>query len=236
MKIEDALIRVVDCETTGIDPKEHRVIEVAYADLDYKMGIIGSGSSLIDPEMEIPISSMVVHHITNKMVKGAPKLEEVWPNFKEGNFHAMAAHNAQFDFAFLKTEMPAICTLRLARHLWPGLESYKNQYMRYYLGIEEVDSDVPMHRAMGDTTVTALILQKMLKLAVEEKGIGDLEELIEWANAPVLMETCRFGKHYGKKWSEIPIDYLQWMKTNNVRMDDGDIAHTIEHYLKQPRS
>jgi len=92
-----------------------------------------------------------------------------------------------------------------------------------------------MHRAMGDTTVTALILQKMLRIAVEEKGIGDLERLIEWANEPVLLETCRFGKHYGQKWSEVPTDYLQWMKTNNVRMEDRDIARTVEHYLKQPR-
>jgi exodeoxyribonuclease X len=231
MKIKDAIIRVVDCETTGINPKEDKVIEVARVDMDYESGIIASSSSLIDPGVDIPISSMVVHHITNKMVEGAPKIEDVWPEFGEGNFHAMAAHNAKFDFAFLKTDAPTICTMRLARHLWPGLESYKNQYLRYYLGIEGVGADVPMHRAMGDTTVTALALHKMLRIAVEEKGFGELERLIEWANEPVLLETCRFGKHYGKKWSEVPKDYLQWMKRENVRMDDVDVAHTIEHYL-----
>ncbi|MBN2121782.1 DNA polymerase III subunit epsilon [Candidatus Micrarchaeota archaeon] len=231
MKIKDAIIRVVDCETTGLNPKEDRVIEVARVDMNYESGIVDSSSSLIDPERDIPIGSMVVHHITNKMVEGAPKLEEVWPGFREGNFHAMAAHNAEFDFAFLKTDAPYLCTMRLAQHLWPGLESYKNQYLRYYLGIEEVGADVPMHRAMGDTTVTALILHRMLKIVVEEKGIGDLERLIEWANEPVLLDKCWFGKHYGQKWSEVPKDYLRWMKTNNVRMDDANMAHTVEHYL-----
>lgn len=231
MRIEDTLIRVIDCETTGIDPAEHRVIEVAYADLDYNRGIIGSGSSLVNPGMEIPISSMVVHHITNRMVEGAPSLEDVWPKMREGEFHAMAAHNAEFDFAFLETDAPKLCTLRLSRHLWPNLESHSNQYLRYYLGIDEVGADVPMHRAMGDAAVTALIMRKMLKIAVEERGISSLEKLIEWSSKPVLLETCGFGMHKGSKWSEVPKSYLRWMKDKDVRMDDVDMAHTVEHYL-----
>jgi exodeoxyribonuclease X len=231
LEIKDAVFRVVDCETTGTNPEEDRVIEVASVDINYAGEILGSSSSLINPGREIPIRSMVVHHITNRMVEGAPKLEDVWPKLREGSFHAMAAHNAQFDFAFLETDSPKLCTLRLARHLWPELESHSNQYLRYYLGIEEVGADVPMHRAVGDATVTALAMRKMLKIAVEEKGMGSLEKLIEWSNGPVLLDKCWFGKHRGSKWGDVPKDYLRWMRANNVRMDDADIAHTVEHYL-----
>ncbi len=203
-------------------------------DLNYSEGILDSKCSLINPEMEIPIASMAVHHITNEMVKEAPKMEDVWPSFQEGEFQAMAAHNAQFDFSFLKTEMPTLCTFRLARHLWPELESHKNQHLRYYLKVD-VDSDMPMHRALGDATVSALALQKMLKIAIEEKEVNELEGLIKWIQEPVLLNTCWFGKHRGQKWAGVPIDYLQWMKKNNVQMDDVDIAHTVNHYLEQLR-
>jgi exodeoxyribonuclease X len=234
MKITDAIIRVVDCETTGLDPTEHKVIEIACVDMTYSKGIADSISSFINPEREIPLSSMAVHHITNEMVKDAPTIDAIWPSLRDGRgaFDALAAHNTKFDFSFLKTTSPTLCSFRLARHLWPNLESHSNQYLRYYLKVD-VAPEVPMHRALGDATVTALTLQKMLKVVVEEKGVNDLDALTKLVEQPLLLGTCRFGKHNGQKWFDIPIDYLRWMKENRVRMDDIDIAHTVDYYLQQ---
>ena len=234
MDLQEAVIRVVDCETTGMDPATSRVVEVAYADLNYRRGIIGSASSFINPGCKIPFDAMAIHHITDKMVEGAPRLDAVWPSFQNGSFHTMAAHNAPFDFSFLKAPPSVLCTLRLARHLWPDLESHKNQYLRYYLGVE-VASDVLIHRALGDAIVTALVLQKMMGIVIEKGGIHDLETLIAWSNEPVLLGTCWFGnKHRGRKWSEVPLDYLQWMKEKVTDMD-ADTKYTVEQYLKQTK-
>lgn len=230
MKIKDAVIRVVDCETTGLEPKEHKVTEIACVDMNYDNGIISSTSSLINPEREIPITAMVIHHITDEMVKDAPKIEMVWPSMQEGNIHVMAAHNAKYDFSFLKTDKPILCSLRLARHLWPDLESHSNQYLRYYLKVK-VNPEIPIHRALGDATITALILQKMMKIVVTEKGIDDIDALIKWIEEPVLLNICRFGnKHKGQKWSDVPRDYLQWMK-EKVNDMDIDTGYTVDYYL-----
>lgn len=230
MKIEDAIIRVVDCETTGLDPKEHKVVEIACVDMSYKDGILNSTSQLINPKCDIPISAMAVHHITKDMVKEAPDMNDIWPNLKTGSFHAFAAHNAKFDFSFLDAELPKICSLRLAKHLWPNLESHTNQYLRYYLGAE-VDPNIPIHRALGDATVTAEVLRRMLGIAVNEHGISEVEELISWIEKPVLLGTCMFGsKHRGEKWADVPKSYLRWMKEKVTDMDE-DTAHTVEYYL-----
>jgi len=230
MKIKDAIIRVVDCETTGLEPKEHKVTEIAYVDMNYNDGIIRSVSSLINPEREIPIIAMAIHHITDEMVKDAPKIESIWPSMLEGDIQAMAAHNAPFDFSFLKTDKPILCSLRLARHLWPDLESHSNQYLRYYLKVN-VSPEIPLHRALGDATVTALILQKMMKIVITEKGIEDIDALIKWIDEPVLLNICRFGnKHRGQRWSEVPREYLQWMK-DKVNDMDVDTKHTVDYYL-----
>lgn len=236
-KITESIIRVADCETTGFDPKEHRVVEIACCDVTLADGIIDGATSLVNPEREIPIDVKAIHHITEEMVAGAPLFDAIWPSLREGGDHgseiaAFCAHNAEFDFAFLPVDThPKLCTLRVARHFWPDIEQHKNQYLRYYLGVK-VNPDMVTHRALGDATVTALNLQVMLKVAVEEKGFVNIEDLIEFTNRPVLLKTCRFGKaHYDKKWSEVPKSYLAWMK-QNVNDMDIDTAHTVAHYSK----
>lgn len=236
MKLCDAIIRVTDCETTGFDPKEHRVVEIAVVDMNLTEGVIDGATSLVNPKMEIPIEVMAIHHITNEMVQGAPLFDTIWPSLRDGGEHGdnlacYAAHNAAFDFAFLDTAGGLeMCTLRIARHFWPGIDQHKNQYLRYYLGVK-VPESMPIHRALGDATVTALNLQVMLKVAIEEKGIETVDQLITFTNRPVLLTTCRFGnKHRDIPWAKVPKSYLSWMKREVTDMDI-DLAHTVEHYL-----
>lgn len=236
--IKDAIFRVADCETTGFDPKEHRVVEVATVDLTLADGIIDGATSLVNPMMQIPIDVMAIHHITNEMVAESPFFDTIWPMIRDGgvngeNIAAFVAHNAEFDFSFLPVvNLNKLCTLRVARHFWPDIDQHKNQYLRYYLGIK-VNPDMAIHRALGDATITALNLQVMLKVATEEKGFVNVEDLIEFTERPVLLKTCRFGKkHYGDKWADLPKSYLTWMKGNVTDMDI-DTAHTVDFYSKK---
>ncbi|HNA61850.1 MAG TPA: exonuclease domain-containing protein, partial [Rhabdochlamydiaceae bacterium] len=69
----------LDCETTGLDPKTDRIIEVALTTFDFS-GNIESYETLVDPECLISEASQAIHHISQEMVQGKPKIHEVLPN------------------------------------------------------------------------------------------------------------------------------------------------------------
>lgn len=57
-----------------------------------------------------------------------------------------------------------------------------------------------------------------------------IEEMVRWSSGPALLAKVGFGKHRGKRWSEVPVDYLQWLIKSD--MDDRDVRATAKHYLK----
>jgi DNA polymerase III epsilon subunit-like protein len=130
-----------------------------------------------------------------------------------------------------------LCTLRLARKLWPGLPKYSNQYLRYALGLEVPEAEgLPAHEALADALVTSRLLLHELEI-IRTRAVPDLPpletaaELIAWADAPNLLGICQFGnKHRGTPWSRVPKDYLQWMR-REVRDMDPDLRYTVEYYL-----
>jgi exodeoxyribonuclease X len=181
-----------------------------------------------------------VHHITDRHVRNAPPLAKVLPTFQGADFDAYVAHNAAFDFGFLPAAgRPVLCTLRLAKKLWPGLPRHGNQYLRYALNLEVPEAEgLPAHEALADALVTAHLLLNELEAIRTQSvpGLPPLEtlhDLIAWADAPNLLGVCQFGnKHRGTPWSQVPKDYLQWMK-REVRDMDPDTRYTVEYYLRQ---
>jgi DNA polymerase-3 subunit epsilon len=103
------------------------------------------------------------------MVEEAPAFEtvaeEIMNWLKDRIF---VAHNAQFDFSFLKKEFGGaginwqtkkLCTVRLSRKIIPGLESYSLGRLAESLGIKIPDR----HRAGGDAQATARIFSLLLQ-------------------------------------------------------------------------
>ena len=92
--------------------------------------------------------------------------------------------------------------------------------------------------ALADALVTAHLLLNELEAIRTQSvpGLPPLEtlhDLIAWADAPNLLGVCQFGnKHRGTPWSQVPKDYLQWMK-REVRDMDPDTRYTVEYYLRQ---
>ncbi len=67
----------IDVETTGLDPSEHRVVDIAAVGVCIVDPATGSQdawqplySSLVDPERDIPAAASAVHHLTAKDVAG----------------------------------------------------------------------------------------------------------------------------------------------------------------------
>ena len=160
---------VVDVETTGAAPAKSRVIEVAIVRFDGQQ-IVDQFSSLVHPECSIPEWISRLTGITNTMVQDAPKFYEVAKKIVElTNDCVFVAHNARFDYSFIKKEFAelgytfrkdTLCTVALSRKLMPGLSSYRLGALTDHLQIEHTSK----HRALGDTLATTELLSHLLQV------------------------------------------------------------------------
>jgi exodeoxyribonuclease X len=64
---------------------------------------------------------------------------------------------------------------------------------------------VSSDRAKPDAYVTAWVLRNLL-------GAASLDDLIAWSRQPKLYPKLTFGRHCGEQWSDVPADYLQWLR------------------------
>lgn len=159
---------VVDIETTGGYAGNHRITEIAIVHHD-GTDVTGQFQTLINPARNIPSFITDLTGITNEMVSDAPLFEEVADEILghlEGRI--FVAHNAQFDFGFLKREFEVcgiawtpkrLCTVRLGRKIVPGLKSYSLGLLAQHLGIRIENR----HRAIGDAVATASIFSSLLR-------------------------------------------------------------------------
>ncbi|MFD2445828.1 ATP-dependent DNA helicase DinG [Bacillus sp. CGMCC 1.16607] len=160
---------VIDLETTGNSPKKgDRIIQFAAVIIENGQ-IVDTFSSLVNPNMPIPIFIEELTGINDDMVTHAPFFEELAPKIqillKDAYF---VAHNVLFDLSFLQEELvlanqegffgSVIDTVEMARFLYPTMDSYKLNDLAIQFGFEH---DRP-HQADSDALVTAKILLHFL--------------------------------------------------------------------------
>jgi DNA polymerase-3 subunit epsilon len=165
-------ITVFDIETTGLDhAKGHRIVEIAGVRVED--GVIlreKTFSSFVNPEREIPWEAKQVNKITDEMVKDAPLIDTVLPQFLEfAAGTALVAHNAEFDFGFLEhekqfcwgfTDLPeCFCTMRLSKAVHPKEMRHSLDLVCSRYGIV---LPTERHRALADAIIAAEALQKLL--------------------------------------------------------------------------
>lgn len=207
------LIRVIDTETTGIDdPAE--MVEIGWTDVrlfpDGWQIERGPESVLVNPGILIGFPAMSVHHIRQEEAELAGADPDAIRAEIVKGVDIVCSHNWQFDSRFLKTRLPAICTLKCARTIWPDLQGHSNGSIKYELGLVPHDDEraQPSHRAGPDTWVTAHILLKLLETHT-------VEHLIDISANPIrLLRFPGGNKHRGKPFSEIARSdpgYLRWV-------------------------
>ncbi|MDF1741073.1 MAG: exonuclease domain-containing protein [Verrucomicrobiales bacterium] len=166
---------VVDIETTGGNAKWNRVTEIGAVKI--RNGeVIDKWQTLINPERSIPWRIVDLTGITDEMVAEAPIFARVADEFEAFMGEAVfVAHNAKFDYSFLKEEFarlergfyyPTLCTVVASRRYFPGLKSYGLSKLCTHFEIE-LESH---HRALCDAQATAEILMR-----INEKRIQQIE-------------------------------------------------------------
>ncbi|GGI25770.1 exonuclease domain-containing protein [Pedobacter mendelii] len=156
------LYAIVDIETTGGHASANGITEVAINIHDGNE-VVERYSTLINPQINIPIYITALTGIDNEMVKSAPTFAEVALQiYQLLNGKVFVAHNVNFDYSFLKYHLAAagydlqckkLCTVRMSRKVFPGKVSYS-------LGKLCSTLQIPLqnrHRAAGDADATSLL-------------------------------------------------------------------------------
>ncbi len=158
---------IVDIETTGGYAAGNGIIEISIQVFD-GAAIIESFETLINPGQNIPKYIQAFTGINNEMVQEAPYFEEVAEKvftILQGNI--FVAHNVNFDYSFVKNHLALygytlnlkkLCTVRLARQIFPGYPSYSLGNICHSLGIDLKDR----HRAGGDAMATVTLFKLLL--------------------------------------------------------------------------
>lgn len=159
---------IVDIETTGGYANNHRVTEIAIYHHD-GIRITNHYHTLINPGRTIPYFITGLTGINYEMVKESPSFEEVAQEiYDQLKDRVFVAHNAHFDYSFLKKEFEGaginwnskkLCTVRLSRKIIPGLASYSLGRLAESLGIKIKNR----HRAGGDAEATSQVFDLLLK-------------------------------------------------------------------------
>jgi DNA polymerase-3 subunit epsilon len=167
--LADAEFRVLDLEVTGSDPRHNGIIDLAV------VGVHGARvqpllATLVDPEVPIPGNIQRLTGIDGTMVRGAPTFAEILPQLLtvlDGCI--FVAHNASFDYHFLKTcierltgqrfTAPHLCTVKLSQRLIEPKNSRKLHHLALQFGIPLQNR----HRAYDDALATAHILVALMQ-------------------------------------------------------------------------
>ena len=172
----------VDVETTGSSPVRERVTEVGIVtvETDGDAQRVTEWSSLVNPGVPIPAEIQWLTGISNEMVRDAPRFAELAEALYDRLADAVfVAHNARFDYGFLKAEFAragydwraaTLCTVRLSRYLYPdrGPHSLDAIVARFALDGEQ------RHRALGDARVLWRLMQKLR----QRHGEAELEAAV----------------------------------------------------------
>lgn len=228
--IKKELFVCMDCETTGLDPKLDRLIEIAICIFDFNT-ILESFETLIDPTIPIPESTIKIHHITNDMILDKPLAEKVLPKVLEMiSNHIIIGHGIQLDIFFVVEECkrakipchilnnPFLDTLRMAR-LYGQSPVNSLESLRKHFNITEEGA----HRAMSDVIVNIEVFKYLAE------GFKTVEELEKRLEKPILLKVMPLGKYKGRPFSDIPIEYLRWASTKDF---DQDLLFSIRSELK----
>lgn len=172
-------VACVDLETTGGLAAHHRIIEVGIVLLEAG-AIVEQWSALVQPGVRIPPSIAAFTGIDDGMVADAPTFADVRDDVRrrlEGRL--FVAHNARFDYGFLRSEFrrhgirfsaPVLCTVRLSRTLYAEHPRHNLDTLIERFGL----ACAARHRALGD----AQVLPALLAAMESGRGVTTVDEAV----------------------------------------------------------
>ena len=182
----------VDLETTGPDAQRDRITEIGVVEVGPDG--IQEWDTLIDPQTGIPPFVQGLTGITDEMVRGQPtfaSIAELLAEKLQGRL--FVAHNARFDYGFLKNEFrragatfraDVLCTLRLSRSLFPSVERHGLDALIARFGL----APKGRHRALADAELLWQFWQKVHGIYSVDLVEAAVKSLVKHASLPAGLE------------------------------------------------
>ena len=222
-----------DIETTGLNRKNEVIIEIGAVILKNGQEI-DRFQTFVDPERTLDRKIVDLTGITDEMLVGAPKIEEVLPKFLDFvGGRVLVAHNSDFDTGFIRAEcqrqgipyhFTAVDTLILSQNLLQQRNMFKLDIVANALSLPEFTH----HRAADDAVTCGMIMARLMKKMEEEQaklaGIRGEVKDIAWGSQ---IRSYVFMPYTLVK------DHRTSFETGNINaVMDGDIDGFINAYLK----
>lgn len=173
MRLFAPSLAFVDLETTGTAAARDAITEVAIVRVDAdpcaSAPSVTEWSTLVDPGVPIPPAIQALTGITDAMVRAAPPFSSVAREVLERTAGALfVAHNARFDYGFLKHAFArlersfsarVLCTVKLSRRLYPDCDGHSLDQLiaRHAIDISQ------RHRALGDARALWSFVQRVYR-------------------------------------------------------------------------
>lgn len=217
-------------QTIILDTETHTLnglpIEIAYAPIEIESGKLSLDKKKIFDQLyqvgqPISFAAMAVHHILESDLVDRPFYNE-FQLPTETTY--IIGHNVDYDIAAIArcgvetSHLKPICTLALARHVWPDAEAHNISALIYLIskGSDKAREMLKgAHRADADIILTANILMHI----IHQLDIQNIEQLYVASEEARIPKSITFGKHKGTAIQDLPTDYVQWL----LRQDDLDV-------------
>ena len=185
----DRSLIVLDLETTGATTNVDRITEIGFVEVDQGRHI-GEWSSLVNPERPIPVMVESLTGITDAMVAEAPTFAELARDLYDRLAgKTLVAHNARFDFGFLRNEFrrvgisyapDVLCTVRLSRRMYPEAVGHGLDSLIARHGLQEAFTPdgaprTGRHSALGD----ARAIWRFVQMLYRERDAIEIEAAVK---------------------------------------------------------
>ena len=197
---------IFDTEATGI--KEPVLIEAAWVELASlePFAVTNPFEQRYNPGKPISLGALATHHIMDEeLVDCPPAASFTLPSDVE----FVIGHNVDFDWEVIgKPDIKRICTLALARKVWPDLDSHNQSALLYHLERATAREQLRnAHSALTDVGICAAILKHLC----QQLGVKTIEALYAESEIARIPTTMPFGKHKGMLLADVPKDYKKWL-------------------------
>lgn len=211
---------LIDTETTGFD--EPDVIELAW------MGPLHAFSppsqpvqcQRFKPRKPIALGALATHHILDEELAGEPEWPGAWLPPLPTEY--IVGHSVDFDWKAIGSPptVKRICTLAIARRLWPDLDSHSLAALIYHFTDRREARELlrNAHSAAHDVGLLRLVLNQILLAMPKVASWDRLWEASERARVPTHMT-------FGKYGPDEP-----WAKANGGPMPCADVKRLDPNY------
>lgn len=210
-----ANVLIFDTETNGQETPE--LIEAAYLVLNdpQELRVLDMYSQRFRPRQPSTLGALAVHHILDaELIDCEPSSAFTLP---AGTAY-LIGHNIDYDWQVIGSPaIKCICTLALARALWPQADSHSQSALLYLL-LPPVEARLRLqgaHSALVDVENCLILLRAILQRLGGVASWDELWQCSERARVPTRMP---FGKHKGELIADVPRDYKAWL----MRQPDVD--------------